>query len=663
MPEVTPLPVKKSTPASSSKPADKQPADGLAQELGRYQDWRIALSEALLDYQNWVEQQAPMDGEQDLRIYELIESLKSDKLTIALVAEYSRGKSELLNAIFFSDTRQRLLPASAGRTTMCPTELRYDEKDGACVRLLPIETRKTELTIAEYRRTPIHWNTIHLVRPNSAEELRDALKEITRTKKVHVRDAQELGLYDQRKTRRTGDPAPENDMLDIPVWRHAIINFPHPLLKQGLVILDTPGLNALGLEPELTLSMLPSAHVLIFVLAAEIGVSQTDLEVWNNHVPKAQRNSHLVVLNKIDTMWDELEPDSVITDNIAKQVETVAKTLQLDRRQVLPASAQKALIGRIKGDRNLVEKSGIESLENRLASELIPSRHQIVRDRIVHEVSSRIETSRALLQSRLGSTDRQLTQLREMRGKDRDTIQQLVAKVRAEKQKYDREVEGSQMTRALLKERANVLLSFMSLKSFDELIARTRQDMSDSWTTRGLKSAMETFFRGSAERMVKVAEEATHIRRTVEKIYLRLHTEYGMVKINPIPLSLSAMLIMFKRLESKADDFRNSPVTVMTEQHYVVQKFFITLVSQARQLFHDSNELSKNWFKAVVSPVYQQIQEHKDAIEKNFSVLKRIQENMDTLGDQLAELEETRRDIETQLTTTSKLLERLHQPL
>ena len=110
MPEVTPLPVKKSTPASSSKPADKQPADGLAQELGRYQDWRIALSEALLDYQNWVEQQAPMDGEQDLRIYELIESLKSDKLTIALVAEYSRGKSELLNAIFFSDTRQRLLP-------------------------------------------------------------------------------------------------------------------------------------------------------------------------------------------------------------------------------------------------------------------------------------------------------------------------------------------------------------------------------------------------------------------------------------------------------------------------------------------------------------------------------------------------------------------------
>jgi hypothetical protein len=28
-----------------------------------------------------------------------------------------------------------------------------------------------------------------------------------------------------------------------------MINFPHPLLSNGLSILDTPGLNALGMEP------------------------------------------------------------------------------------------------------------------------------------------------------------------------------------------------------------------------------------------------------------------------------------------------------------------------------------------------------------------------------------------------------------------------------
>jgi hypothetical protein len=42
--------------------------------------------------------------------------------------------------------------------------------------------------------------------------------------------------------------------VEVPAWRHALINYPHPLLKRGLVVLDTPGLNAIGAEPELTLS-------------------------------------------------------------------------------------------------------------------------------------------------------------------------------------------------------------------------------------------------------------------------------------------------------------------------------------------------------------------------------------------------------------------------
>ena len=60
---------------------------------------------------------------------DIAESLRqrvlADKLVVAFVAEFSRGKSELINAIFFADFGQRLLPSSAGRTTMCPTELLY----------------------------------------------------------------------------------------------------------------------------------------------------------------------------------------------------------------------------------------------------------------------------------------------------------------------------------------------------------------------------------------------------------------------------------------------------------------------------------------------------------------------------------------------------------
>jgi Dynamin family len=635
-------------------------SDSFSRQLTQFKRWRDELGQAIADYQAWVERQGFSDGEQDLRVYELIETLQTDKLTVALVAEFSRGKTELLNAIFFSDYKQRLLPSAAGRTTMCPTELRWDEKDGPCIKLLPIETRKTALTISEYKRTPVHWTTLHILKLSSAEEVREAFSEITKTKKVTVRDAQELGLYDPRQ--QAGKPA-SNELIDVPVWRHAVINFPHPLLKQGLVVLDTPGLNALGVEPELTLNTLANAQAILFVLAADAGVTKTDLEVWSNHVNTLKGNPHLVALNKIDILWDELHEATAVAKTIARQIEETSRALHVDRKTIFPVSAQKGLLAKIKGDRGLTEKSGLLALEQKLSEDMIPSRHMLIRNRIVHEISGRVESSRALIESKLADVNKQLAELKALSGKNLDAIQKMVARMRVEKQKYDKELEGFQVTRAALSRQAQILLGHLSMQSLDELIAKTRVNMNETWTTRGLKTGMATFFQGTRERMEKVSNEADEIRKVVEAIYLRLHTEYGLAKIIPPRLSLLPFVVEFKKLEERADVFRDSPVTVMTEQHFVIKKFFITLVSQARQLFTECNAASKNWFQAAVSPVFAQIQQHKGMIDRSFDALKRIHENMDSLGERIAEVEEVRKDLENQMRTTETLLERIHRPL
>ena len=640
----------------------KAALDGFARGLTQFKRWRDELAQAIADYQTWVEHQGLAEGEQDLRVYELIEMLQSDKLTVALAAEFSRGKTELLNAIFFSDYKQRLLPSAAGRTTMCPTELRWDEKDGPCVKLLPIETRKTALTISEYKRTPVHWTTIHILKLSAPEEVREALAEITKTKKVSLRDAQELGLYDPKRPESKNAPV-VGDQVEIPVWRHAIVNFPNPLLKQGLVVLDTPGLNALGVEPELTLNTLPNAQAILFLLAADAGVTKTDLEVWTNHVTTVRGNSHLVALNKIDILWDELHDDDAVAKTIARQVEETARTLHIDRKAIFPVSAQKGLLAKIKGDAALGAKSGLSALEDKLAQDLIPARHMLIRNRIVHEVSGRVESSRALIESKLAGVNKQLTELKELGGKNLDAIQKMVLHMRAEKQKYDKEVEGFQLTKAALSRQAQILLGHLSMTSLDELIAKTRVAMNETWTTRGLKNGMETFFTGTRERMEKVGFESDEIRKVVEAIYLRLHTEYGLAKIVPPRLSLLPFVMEFKKLEERADVFRDSPVTMMTEQHFVIKKFFITLVSQARQLFNECNAASRNWFQAAVAPVFAQIQQHKATIDRSFEALKKVHENMDSLGERIAELEAVRKDLEGQMKTTDTLLERIHRPL
>ena len=171
------------------------------------------------------------------------------------------------------------MPSSAGRTTMCPTELQWDPKLGPTLQLLPIETRATHATTSEFKRFPEEWTVLPLD-ITSSEALANVFQKVRETKLVPTEDARNYGLFLNTEP-DTHFQQRNEGMVEIPCWRHAIINFPHPLLEQGLVILDTPGLNAIGTEPELTLNLLPSAHAVLFILALDTGVSQTDVEVCN----------------------------------------------------------------------------------------------------------------------------------------------------------------------------------------------------------------------------------------------------------------------------------------------------------------------------------------------------------------------------------------------
>jgi hypothetical protein len=234
----------------------------IQEQITDYQSWRDSLAQALGDYHDYLDEVRGADAQESLRIYDLSESLKHDRLTLAFVAEFSRGKTELINALFFADFKQRLLPSDVGRTTMCPTEIFFDPDDEPYIRLLPIESRLRDDSIAALKRMPVEWSKISLDM-NSPEKMMNAMRALSESKLVSIDDAKKLGLWDEANP-ALQDMKREDDKIEIPVWRHALINYPHPLLKSGLSILDTPGLNTLGSEPELTFSMIPNSHAALF---------------------------------------------------------------------------------------------------------------------------------------------------------------------------------------------------------------------------------------------------------------------------------------------------------------------------------------------------------------------------------------------------------------
>ncbi|OGI52009.1 MAG: hypothetical protein A3E57_07815 [Candidatus Muproteobacteria bacterium RIFCSPHIGHO2_12_FULL_60_33] len=650
--------------AQKLKEQSRLAVNEFSRRLGDYKRWRDELIEIINEYQTWVESHGLASGEEDLQLYELIDTLRSDKLTIALVAEFSRGKTELINAIFFADYRQRLLPSEAGRTTMCPTELRYDDNEPPCLKLLPIETRQTATTISEYKRTSAAW-TVMPLDLDSPRNMAETFQQTLKTKSVSRQQAEEFGLY-HPDIEATTHMLNSDGSVEIPVWRHAIINFPHPLLKQGLVVLDTPGLNSLGTEPELTLSMLPNAQAVLFVLAADAGVTRTDLEVWNHYVCPARGSrgeGRLVALNKIDSLWDEMSNDSAYAAAIARQTQETARTLGISKNQVLAVSAQKGLLGKIKTDYALIERSGLPALEAKLSDNIIPARRELLRERVIHDIGSMVETTSAMIEARLMAVTGQIEELQALGGENSEAVQDLVTRLRDEKQAYDQTLVSFQNTRAVLSDQVKVLLDYLSMETFDDLADTTRRGMSESWTTPGLREAMKSLFDGELDAMEKANKQAQQVRNLVQAIYGKFHSEHGLAKIKPVNFSLLPYRSQLQKLYEEADAFRNSPMLIFTEQHFVVQKFFVTLVGRAREIFSESNAAARAWSKAIMGPILSQVREHKILMDQRLENLKKVHENSDNLHDRIAELESSRQNLENQQLVIRNMLRKINQPV
>lgn len=633
--------------------------DRFTDQMQAYGRWKADLILSITKYKNWLEDNEMGNPETELRIFELIDALKSDQLTIAFVAEFARGKTELINAIFFSEYDRRLLPSEAGRTTMCPTELLFDSQaNQSYIRLLPIETRLEETSIQEFKKLPIHWITIELD-TSSSEKLADAFKEVVRTKTVSAEEAQNLGLYDPQGDKQQGE-------VEIPMWRHALISFPHPLLKEGLAILDTPGLNTLGNEPELTLNMLPNAQAIIFVLAADTGVTKSDLEMWTNYVKPlggGANRGRIVALNKVDTLWDELKDDAAIENTIKAQSNAAAKMLGIEGSNVFPVSAQKGLLAKIRHDLDLLKRSNILSLETILSQDILPLKQKIVRDNIVAEIGEMAKNSRDLLASRLADTHKQLKELKGLSGKNEDVIAHLMKKTRQEQVTYHKSVESFQANKKIFSGQQKKLMGILSLTELDNLMSKTRKNMTKTWSTSGLKAAMKDFFDIVSTTIKNASTQVDQLNTLLVTIYRKFHQDHGLAETRPKMFNITKYKRDAEALHQEAEAFRTSSMTTMTEQSFVVRKFFISLVSHARNTFFNAHQDSEVWGKAAMAPLLARIKEHKHQMEKRLESLRKINESRDTLQSRIAELEEMASTLNGQLADIDKLMETINKPL
>lgn len=598
--------------------------------------WRSALGKRLGELSRYLAEHDLADGPINESLSSLGQRLAGEKLIVAFVAEFSRGKSELINAIFFADAGKRVLPATPGRTTMCPVELAYDPDEPPTLALLPIMTRLEGLSLGELRAQPRAWTRVEL-NVKSPDELSQALKEVTRTRWVSRDEARTLGFWDDERPDEN-PPLDDQDRVEVPEWRHALINYPHPLLRQGLVVLDTPGLNAIGAEPELTLSLLPSAHATVFILGADTGVTKSDLAIWRDHLDTHQL-ARFVVLNKIDALIDPLASAEQVAAQIESQRQVTARTLNVPAERVFPLSARQALAARLGGDAQGLAQSRLIALEEALSAQLLPQRRQVMHTL----VTDAVDEVQAHVSRRVGDARRQLAEqmleLRGIRGKSSAKVRLMIKRVEEETAEFEQCTAKLQALRVVHSRMLKDALVGLSSDRLREEVGQMQAEMTASLLNLGAKKA----FVGLCARLRGLFDSAqargNEIRDMLGASFTKLNSDFGFGLSLPKGPDMERFSRELTLIERNYVQYLGLTQALRLSQPKFMEQFRRMLVSKLRVVFENASGEIELWSKGASAQVDSQLRERRRGFRRRREALERIQAAAGDLEQRIGELE------------------------
>ena len=600
--------------------------------------WRREFALHLKLLAEWMKDHDLLDAAVEERLHRLESQVRSDRVMVAFVAEFSRGKSELINALFFAGYGRRIMPASAGRTTMCPTELGYDADVPPCLRLLPIETRLQTQALMEWRAVPEKWTRVDLD-VNDPAQLAQSLEKVAEVRHVTKEEARALGFWSDEQI--DDNPLVGADgLIEVPKWRHALINIAHPLLKQGLVILDTPGLNAIGAEPELTVSLIPQAHAVVFILAADAGVTKSDLAIWREHLitGEEEKISRLVVLNKIDTLWDALSTPEQIQSQIDRQCATSAGILGLAPSQVIAVSAQKGLVAKVTRDNALLKASHLPDLEIALAEGVMGQRQKILRSAVSAGMAQlRTEAGRALHIRRRDLAE-QMDELRGLRGKNTSVIRHMRTRIEQEKSEFDTSGAKIHAIRSvhlkLLRDVFN-LLSTPTLKS--ELVELTHT-LKQSGIKLGVKKAYGQTFSRLREGLNRAQKISADIHSMLLASFKQLNAEFGFSLQAPKEPELLGYSHDLDVIERSHLQYLGVSNVLRLSQPDFSERLVRALATRLRMVYESALAEVELWNKSAASQLDAQLRERRRNFARRIEAIERIQSAASGLDERIEEI-------------------------
>jgi GTPase Era involved in 16S rRNA processing len=234
-------------------------------------------------------------------IEQIMTDLEADYFTVVVVGEFKRGKSMFINAML----GEPLLPVDVTPTTATINALIYGEER-------KLSVYKTDGTIEECDL--------------NAENLEPYV---------------------------VGSGIKEQEV------RYLKMALPSPMLKNRVVLVDTPGVDDLNMQrAEVTYKFIPRADAVLFLIDLTSPVRRTEKQFLEDALLK-EGHEQLIFIGNFKDLVDEEE----LGEALALTEQRLATSLPTRKAKVFPLSASQALTARQYGDPTALALSGLPLIE------------------------------------------------------------------------------------------------------------------------------------------------------------------------------------------------------------------------------------------------------------------------------------------------------------
>ncbi|WP_198263639.1 hypothetical protein [sulfur-oxidizing endosymbiont of Gigantopelta aegis] len=178
-----------------------------------------------------------------------------------------------------------------------------------------------------------------------------------------------------------------------------------------------------------------------------------------------------------------------------------------------------------------------------------------------------------------------------------------------------------------------------------------------------MKRAMKTLFDGISNTMNEAAKQTELTNRLVKSIYNRFQNENEDADVQPKLFSIASYKQEIETLYEDAEEYRTSVYSTMTEQSFVIKKFFISLVSRARNLYYQLNKDADDWGKRALTPLIRQVKAHKKELQLRLEQLKKAGQSRDTIADRVSGLKKEAKVLQKNIFDVNKMLTTINSPM